>query len=157
DHVRRKSAILVGLYVWSVICMATALSRRPSHLLFFRAAEGLGETCYYPAATSMLSDYHGPTTRSRALGLHQTSVYVGTIAGGFCAGWIGWRYGWRSSFVVFGGLGILLGLVLHGFLREPVRGGADAAPAAPAAQKPELPNVLTMIFGTPTVLLLMMA
>src|SRR5579864_4812515 len=49
DRVRRKFAILGGLYAWSVICMATALSRSLGSLLFFRAAEGLGETFYFPA------------------------------------------------------------------------------------------------------------
>jgi predicted MFS family arabinose efflux permease len=37
DRVRRKSAILSGLQIWSFICMATALSRNFVHLLFFRA------------------------------------------------------------------------------------------------------------------------
>src|SRR5262249_10534834 len=93
DRGRRQTAILGGLHAWSLICVATALSRKFSHLVFFRAAEGLGETFYYPASVSMLSDYHGRRTRSRALGLHQTSVYVGTIAGGFFAGLIGQYYG----------------------------------------------------------------
>jgi MFS family permease len=74
---------------------------------------------------SLMSDYHGKATRSRALGLHQTSVYVGTIAGGYFAGLVGQRYGWRWSFVAFGGLGILLGLVLRRYLIEPQRGAAD--------------------------------
>ena len=87
----------------------TALSQNFRHLFFFRAAEGLGETFYFPASMSLISDYHGRATRSRAMGLHQTSVYVGTIGGGFFAGLIGQHYGWRLSFVVFGGLGILLG------------------------------------------------
>jgi MFS family permease len=95
DRVRRKSAILGGLQAWSVICMATAVSRNFSHLLFFRAAGGLGETFYFPASVSLISDYHGKETRSRALGLHQTSVYIGTIAGAFFAGLIGQHYGWR--------------------------------------------------------------
>ena len=34
-------------------------------LLFFRAAEGLGETFYFPASMSLVSDYHGKETRSR--------------------------------------------------------------------------------------------
>ena len=63
--------------------MATAWSRSFTHLFFFRAAEGLGESFYYPASTSLISDYHGTRSRSRALGLHQTSVYMGTIGGGF--------------------------------------------------------------------------
>ncbi len=74
---------------------------------------------------SLLSDYHGAGTRSRALGFHQTSVYIGSIAGGFFAGAIGQRYGWRWSFLVFGSLGIALGLLLTRFLIESVarRGG----------------------------------
>jgi predicted MFS family arabinose efflux permease len=121
DRVRRKSAILGGLHVWSIICMATALSRNFRSLLFFRAAEGLGESFYFPASMSLLSDYHGSSTRSRALGLHQTSVYIGTIAGGYFSGLIGQTYGWRWSFVVFGGMGILLGVALQRYLKEPAR------------------------------------
>jgi MFS family permease len=129
DRLRRKSVILGGLHTWSLICMATALSRNFTALLFFRGAEGLGETFYFPASMSLLSDYHGQATRSRALGLHQTSVYIGTIAGGFFAGLIGQRYGWRWSFVVFGGLGILLGLVLNKWLVEPQRSPTEPRPS----------------------------
>jgi MFS family permease len=146
DRVRRKSAILGGLHAWSLICMATALSRNFPALLFFRGAEGLGESFYFPASMSLLSDYHGPATRSRALGLHQTSVYIGTIAGGFFAGLIGQRYGWRWSFVVFGGLGIILGLVLNKWLIEPRR--VETEPRAPASVGG---------FLNPTALLLMSA
>ena len=156
DRVRRKSAILGGLYAWSLICLATALSRRFWHLLFFRAAEGLGETFYYPAATSLLSDYHGRRTRSRALGVHQTSVYAGTIAGGFGAGLIAEHCGWRCSFLLFGGLGIVLGAVLHRHLRESRRGAADD-PEAPALTRPSAGQTLKVIGGTPTALALMLA
>jgi predicted MFS family arabinose efflux permease len=122
DRIRRKTAIIGGLYAWSVICAATAAVTGFRGLFIMRAAEGLGEMFYYPASMSLVSDYHGPRTRSRAIGIHQTSVYIGTIAGGFFAGLIGQVYGWRWSFVLFGGLGILLGLVLSRRLIEPVRG-----------------------------------
>ena len=125
DRARRKTVILGGLHAWSLICVATVLSRNFTHVFLFRAAEGLGETFYFPASTSLISDYHGGLTRSRALGLHQTAVYMGTIGGGFFAGLIAEAYGWRWSFVVFGGLGILLGFALTRFLIEPPRGAAD--------------------------------
>ncbi|MCU1330014.1 MAG: major facilitator superfamily 1 [Bryobacterales bacterium] len=125
DRMRRKTAILGGLYVWSIICAATAAVTGFRGLFAMRALEGLGETFYFPASMSLVSDYHGKETRSRAIGIHQTSVYAGTIAGGFFAGLIGQVYGWRWSFVVFGGLGILLGFVLNRWLIEPVRGAAD--------------------------------
>jgi MFS family permease len=164
DRVKRKTAILGGLHAWSLICMATVMSRNFRHLVFWRAAEGLGETFYYPASMSLISDYHGRETRSRAMGLHQTSVYVGTIGGGFFAGLIGQYYGWRLSFIVFGGLGILLGLVLSRYLVEPVRGAADVADVAGATgstkradsgRQLSLPAFLRLVGRTPTLLCLM--
>ena len=161
DRVRRKTAIIGGLYAWSVICMATVLSSNFRHLVFWRAAEGLGETFYYPASMSLISDYHGRETRSRAMGLHQTSVYVGTIGGGFFAGLIGQYYGWRLSFIVFGGLGILLGFVLNRFLVEPARGAADVADAKGShaalalGGKLSFPEFLRLVGRTPTLLCLM--
>ncbi len=153
DRVGRKTAILGGLHVWSIICVATAFSRNFRHLFFFRAAEGLGETFYFPASMSLLGDYHGRDTRSRAMGLHQTSVYVGTIGGGFFAGLIGQHYGWRLSFVVFGVLGIVLGFVLHAFLIEPPR-GASTEKASPAGA-PSMREFARLAARTPTLLCLM--
>lgn len=162
DRIRRKTAILGGLQVWSFVCAATALSKNFTHLLFFRAAEGLGETFYFPASMSLISDYHGKKTRSRAIGVHQTSVYVGTIAGGAFAGLIGQHYGWRLSFIVFGAMGMLLGLILMKTLREPQRGAADLEDAgldsaAVPKQKLDIRASLKLIWGTPSVLLLMAA
>ena len=159
DRVRRKTAIIGGLEAWSLICIATVLSTNFRHLFFWRAAEGLGETFYFPASMSLISDYHGRETRSRAMGLHQTSVYVGTIGGGFFAGLIGQHYGWRLSFVVFGGLGMLLGLVLNRYLIEPPRGAADLTEsgghAVPAGPQLSLPEFLRLLVRTPTLLCLL--
>jgi len=155
DRIRRKSAIMGGLYVWSTICMATAWSRTFGQLLFFRAAEGCGETIYYPATVSLISDYHGKETRSRALGFLQTSVYVGTIGGGFFAGLIGQNYGWRWSFVVFGGLGILLGFVLQRFLLEPKRGATDDRTIGAPASTLTPAQTIRYILRTPSAVLLM--
>jgi MFS family permease len=161
DRVKRKTAIIGGLHAWSLICMATVFSTNFRHLVFWRAAEGLGETFYFPASMSLISDYHDRRTRSRAMGLHQTSVYVGTIGGGFFAGLIGQYYGWRLSFIVFGGLGVVLGFVLNRFLIEPPRGAADLAElkgsgAAPAqGHKLSLTAFLRLVARTPTLLCLM--
>jgi MFS family permease len=153
DRIRRKTVILGGLHAWSLICLATGLSRNFRHLFLFRAAEGLGETFYFPASTSLISDYHSGLTRSRALGLHQTAVYMGTIGGGFFAGLIAESYGWRWSFVVFGALGVLLGFVITRFLVEPARGAAeDVAPATPTLG---LGAFLRLLGGTPTLLCLL--
>ncbi len=155
DRVSRKKSALGGLFVWSVICMATALARGFRALFIFRALTGLGETFYYPASMSMVSDYHGAQTRSRAIGIHQTSVYAGTIAGSFFAGMIGQVYGWRWSFIVFGGLGVLLGFVLNRFLREPKRGQSDLGDAESAGASLSMAEFGALLRRTPTALCLM--
>ena len=158
DRVRRKTAVLGGLWAWSIICMFTALATNFRQLLFFRAAEGLGETFYFPASMSLIGDYHGKGTRSRAMGSHQTSVYIGTIAGGFFGGLISQYYGWRWSFVVFGGLGVLLGFALARLLREPERGAADLEDFQVRNRHEHRMSVaesLRAIWTTPTVLLCM--
>ncbi|MHB1022173.1 MAG: spinster family MFS transporter [Acidobacteriaceae bacterium] len=125
DRLPRKTMVLGGLLFWSLVTASTALAHSYGELLLCRALGGLGEAFYFPASMSMLSDYHGADTRSRAMSLHQSSVYAGSIAGGVLSGFIGQYHGWRASFALFGLLGIVLGVVLWGFLREPVRGMSD--------------------------------
>jgi MFS family permease len=96
-------------------------------LVLIRALEGLGETFYFPASMSLTSDYHGLATRSRALSLHQSSVYAGTILGSWLGALLAAHYGWRTGFYLFGTAGILLALALYKFLREPKRGEAESS------------------------------
>lgn len=130
DRWSRKYLILGGLTFWSLITLLTALSRTYEHLVLFRALEGLGEAFYMPASLSLISAYHGPETRSRAMGLHQSSVYAGTVLGGTVAGICADHYGWRSGFYFFGCAGVLLAGILWFFLREPARRSAVADSAS---------------------------
>jgi predicted MFS family arabinose efflux permease len=135
DRFSRKYIVLGALVFWSFATAATALTQTFTQLMICRALGGLGEAFYFPAAMSLISDYHGAGTRSRAMSLHQSGVYAGTIAGGALSGLIGQSYGWRSSFVFWGAAGLLLGAVLWFVLREPQRGMSDPAlTAQPAAR-----------------------
>ncbi len=123
DRFSRRLLVGLGLAFWSLICAATAFGRSFVQLLLLRGAEGLGESFYFPASMSVLADYHGPRTRSRAMSIHQTSVYLGTAGGWYLGGLLGERFGWRSPFLALG----LAGLAYAGFLSmalvEPRRGG----------------------------------
>lgn len=160
DRWCRKRLILGGCLVWSLVTMLTGLCNRLWQFVGVRAMEGLGETFYFPASTSLMSDYHGPGTRSRALAIHNSGVYVGTIAGGWLGAWFAVHTGWRSGFYFFGGAGLLLALVLLRYLREPARGQAEAPPGglATAASAPlTWREVARMLAGNPTALLLLAA
>src|SRR6202050_3444363 len=127
DRVSRRKLVLGTLVFWSLVAAATAYARHYWQLAAGIALGGLGEAFYFPSALSMIADYHGVETRSRAMSLHQSSVYVGSIAGGALAGFIGQFFGWRSGFRLFGAAGVLLALLLWPLLQEPERGLSDAA------------------------------
>ncbi len=148
DVLSRRRLIALGLLFWSLICSATALARGYYQLLFFRAAEGLGESFYFPASVSLLSDYHSPQTRSKALGIHQTSVYLGTAGGAVFAGYIGQFYGWRAPFLILGTAGCayagLLALSLFDPPREQSPSEADNSPPTSSDSVPRAPGAGTL-------------
>ncbi|AWI09850.1 MFS transporter [Ereboglobus luteus] len=112
DLVSRKKIVFLSLLIFSVGTLLTGFAGGIVMLIVFRSiTTGGGEAFYYPAATSLLAQFH-PKTRATALSLHQTSLYAGIIASGFIAGYIGERYGWRAAFFTFGGVGILWALVV---------------------------------------------
>ncbi|HMY76038.1 MAG TPA: MFS transporter, partial [Blastocatellia bacterium] len=96
DRLSRKFLIIGGLVFWSLVTVGTALATNYWHLVLVRALEGFGEAFYFPASMALISSYHGPDTKSRAMGIHQSSVYAGTIAGGAVSGFMGQHHGWRS-------------------------------------------------------------
>jgi MFS family permease len=164
DRFPRKLLILGGLFVWSAVTGATALCRSLYQFVFVRATEGLGETFYFPATMSLVADYHTKKTRSLAMGLHQTSVYAGTIGGTTLAGLLAESYGWKSPFMVFGICGIVLGLILAIFLREPARNEAERLFESSSAEQESQPpkaipigQFLGELLLTPTALLLILA
>ena len=142
DRFPRKLLILGGLFVWSAVTGATAFCRSLYQFVFVRATEGLGETFYFPATMSLVADYHTKKTRSLAMGLHQTSVYAGTIGGTTLAGLLAESYGWKSPFMVFGVCGIVLGLLLAVFLREPSRNEAERLELAPGEKEIPPPTAI---------------
>lgn len=142
DRLPRKALVLGGLIVWSLVTALTAVCHTYGELVLCRALSGLGEAVYLPASMSLISDYHAAGTRSRAMSFHQSSVYIGSIAGGAIAGWVGQYYGWRLSFVLFGCSGLLFGFVVAKLLKEPKRGIAEPT-ATTASLLPELKTLLT--------------
>jgi len=133
DRFSRRGLILCGLVLWLLTTVATLLSRSFWQMVVLRAFSGLAEAVYFPAAMSLIASYHGPETRSRAMSLHQSAVYAGTIGGGVLAALVGERFGWRSSFFLFGAAGLAIFVLLLFLLKEPERSqSADGQKTMPA-------------------------
>jgi MFS family permease len=151
DLLRRKDLILGGCLFWSAVTVLTGKCNQLWQFVTVRAAEGFGETFYFPASMSMLSDYHSAETRSRAMSFHQSSVYVGTIFGSWLGAWFAERHGWRVGFYFFGAAGLVLAMLLYRFLKEPPRTKPETSENA------NLGEAWAAIFFRPAALLIMAA
>jgi len=76
---RYKGYVIGRLYAWSTIAILTPLARTFHQLFSFMAIGGLGETFYYPASMSMISDYHGKATRAACLAGQSGSCQPGIL------------------------------------------------------------------------------
>jgi len=129
DRFGRARLITYSLLVWSVVTALTGVSSTFAQMVTARALMGISEACYLPAALAKISEHHGPGTRSLAVGLHQSGLYVGMIIGGTAGGWAGQHYGWRMPFLCLGAVGIVYFAVIHLFFSRQ----SDVKPKAPAS------------------------
>jgi MFS family permease len=154
DRASRKKLIIAACVLWSLFTLATAWCGNFSSFVAVRALTGLAETFYFPAVMALISDFHTPATRSRAMSLHQSAVYAGTILGSWVAAVLADKYGWNCPFLFFGPIGILLAIFISMLLKEPLRGGMEnLAIETPAP----ICETLKIIFRKPAVIFLMAA
>ena len=151
DRFNRRWTILLSLLVWSAVTWLTGHAHSFTQMAWLRAAMGVSEAFYMPAALALIADAHPGETRSRAIGLHLSGVYVGQALGGL-GGWIADTSSWRNAFIWFGAAGVVYGLVLAGLLRDPGRAREQAAGEKPIP----LGSTLKVLLGCGGFLLLVL-
>ncbi len=122
DRFSRRHVIAGSLFAWSAMTWLTGHVTTYHELLAARSLMGISEAFYIPAALALISDFHSGPTRSRAVGFHQTGIYLGLILGGF-AGHVADApdYGWRWAFTAAGLVGIVYAVPLFLLVRNPAR------------------------------------
>ena len=117
DRLNRKWMIVGSLFVWSGVTLAMGYAKTFDQLYVLRAIMGLSEAFYMPAGLALIADYHQGKTRSIAIGIHLSGVYLGQAFGGFGAT-IASASSWQWTFHSFGFLGVAYSLVLLFLLKE---------------------------------------
>jgi MFS family permease len=118
DKFNRKWLIIGSLFVWSAVTFAMGYATTFNQLYWLRAVMGVSEALYIPTGLALIADYHTSKTRSLAIGIHMTGLYMGQALGGFGAT-IANRFSWHTSFLSFGLIGMTYAVVLILFLKEP--------------------------------------
>ena len=146
DRGIRKNVITVGVGIWSVATLFTGFARTFGQLFLSRAVVGIGEASYYPAGTSLLSDYFPKEQRSRVAGIWNAGSTVGIAIGFAAGGFIAEKYGWQKAFFVAAIPGLLLAAAAFA-LREPLRGAAErVGPAVTKTAEASFKNFALLFF-----------
>lgn len=129
DRVSRKKLVVGSLFVWSAVTYLMGYASDFTQLYWLRALMGVSEALYIPSALSLIADWHEGKSRSLAIGIHMTGLYVGQAVGGFGAT-IAATFSWHSTFYWFGIIGIAYSVVLALLLHDKPK-AADAVAASP--------------------------
>jgi MFS family permease len=146
DRLNRKWLIVGSLFVWSGVTLLMGYAQTYDQVYWLRAVMGISEAFYIPAGLSLIADYHDGKTRSLAIGIHTTGIYLGQAFGGFGAT-IAEHFSWQYTFHFFGLVGVFYSLLLIALLRE--KKGYDVQ----ATRQTSLFGELTMSFKGFAVLL----
>ncbi len=126
DRVNRKWLIVVSLAVWSAVTLAMGYAQNYQQVYWLRAAMGVSEALYIPAALSLIADYFTGKQLSLAIGIHMTGLYMGQAVGGFGA-FVADHISWQSTFHWFGMAGIVYAFILILFLHEKRKNSFETA------------------------------
>ena len=142
DRVNRKWLIVISLFVWSAVTLAMGYAQTFTQLYWLRAIMGVSEALYIPAGLALIADYHSDKTRSLAIGIHMTGLYMGQALGGFGATMAA-AFSWKTAFHSFGLMGIVYAVVLMIFLREKKTITAENN----TTEKPSVTKGLALLFS----------
>jgi MFS family permease len=131
DRGVRKTVIATGVAIWSVATLFTGFARNFVQLFLSRAVLGVGEAGYYPAGTSLLSDYFPKEQRGRTMSIWGAGSTFGIAVGFAGGGYIAEKFGWRNAFFFAAVPGLLFALLAFG-MREPLRGNVESRGTAVA-------------------------
>ena len=120
DRINRKWLIIGSLFVWSAVTFSMGYAETFNQLYVLRAIMGFSEALYIPAGLSLIADFHTDKTRSLAIGIHMSGIYMGQALGGF-GSTVSKYYSWQNTFILFGLIGMLYAMVLILFLKDKKR------------------------------------
>ncbi|KAF1058728.1 MFS transporter [Burkholderia gladioli] len=116
--VARKRLILIGLAIFVIANLGTALAPRFGFALATRALAGLGASIFSPTATGSAAAIVPPERRGMALAVVLTGMTVSTAIGAPIGTLIGSFVSWHWTMVFVAALAALSGLGVLAFLAE---------------------------------------
>jgi MFS family permease len=142
DRGVRRTVIGVGVTIWSLATLFSGFAASYIQLFLSRAAVGIGEASYYPAGTSLVSDYFPQEQRGRVMSIWGAGSVFGIAVAYAGGGYVADHFGWRTAFFIAAAPGLLLAFLAF-TMREPLRGSMERV--GPALKRTTDASIRTFI------------
>lgn len=107
DKIGTRKGFVMSVLIWGVADMCTSFARGIGSLSFFRVMLGLGEAGPWPGAVKSNAEWFPVKERALAQGLFGAGGSIGSILAPVVISMLYIAFGWKSTFIVVGSLGIL--------------------------------------------------
>lgn len=138
DRGSRKLIIGIGFSFWSVMTFLTGFVTNFWQLAATRFLMGMGESNANPSSSSLLTDLFEKRRRAIAFSIMVSGTSISSLVLTPAAGWIAQTQGWRTAYLLAGGIGLFFGLLLMFTVKEPQRGRFDPPKEKPVEKTPFL-------------------
>ena len=112
DILGRRRLFIIGLAISTLGSFLGGFANSVPVLMLSRVLQGFGSGMTFNVAVAILSSVFPGKERARALGISQSGTYLGLSLGPLFGGFLTEHLGWKSIFLISGGLGTLLVLLV---------------------------------------------
>ncbi len=116
DRFSKRLLVVLSLVIWSLVTFAIGFAGSALILLGLRAAMGISESLYMPAAITLTANSTPPQHRSQAVSMLTTAQIAGSVGGAWFGGWMAEQGYWRYAFFTLGFIGVIYAIPYFWFL-----------------------------------------
>jgi MFS family permease len=124
DKSTRTRILAGGVFVWSLLTVASGFAKNYWQLFAMRLGVGVGEASCAPAASSLIGDLFPAAKRAKAISIFMLGLPIGLALSYAVSGRVAYAYGWRAAFFVAGIPGVICAVAAL-LIREPKRGATE--------------------------------
>jgi EmrB/QacA subfamily drug resistance transporter len=145
DRFGRKLTLNAGLLVFAAGSAASAFAGSPQVLVAARAAMGIGAALIMPSTLSIITNVFPPTERGRAIGIWAGVGGLGIILGPVIGGWLLEHFWWGSVFLV--NLPVVALAIGAGWPLVPESRDPNATPLDPVGAGLSIVALVALVYG----------
>lgn len=112
DKIGRRPVLIAATVFFGVMTLGTAFARTVEQLFWLRLIGGVGMGCIIPNATALVGEFSPRAKRVTLMMTITVGFTAGAALGGFVAAWMIDAFGWRSVFLVGGGVPLIIAVVM---------------------------------------------